>query len=125
LSFEHETAFIHNVTLGNVSLEKFYHKPILVIAPDLTFGNTILACLKCPICSSVDSLKSDGWSDSYRYVHSIKSGERGLDESEQVLMFSFMFMCVVKDLTCSRSDTVVSLARSDVLVLNWFVKIYL
>ena len=70
-----ETNFNSNSDIYNipgffpVKLQNLYIKPVIVVAPDISFPNCILKCTECD-----ERLCSKGWSDSYRYCHSIKSG---------------------------------------------------
>ena len=68
-----ETNFNSNSNILNISnffpvkLQILYIKPVIVVDPDISFPNCQLKCTNCD-----ESLCSKGWSDSYRYVHSIR-----------------------------------------------------
>lgn len=59
---------------GPNTLESHYLKPVIIVAPDVQIGNYILEPAVCPGCKIVGKLKSNGWVDSYRYVHGVKTG---------------------------------------------------
>ena len=74
-------------------LESHYLKPVVIVAPDIQFGEHILKSVACPSCKVIDKLASNGWVDSYRYVHGVKSGTPGSIESMHVLSVLIFYFC--------------------------------
>lgn len=47
---------------------------MLIVAPEIQLGKSVLQVIYCPKCNVLGSLKHYAWSDSYRYVHGVSSG---------------------------------------------------
>jgi len=60
--------------IGANALESHYLKPVIIVAPDVQFGKNILELGSCLHCKVTGKLTSQGWVDSYRYIHGVKSG---------------------------------------------------